>query len=99
VQIDQNKVNEQLINIYMNNMHKYLEIKLTEEENDNITYLNLSINRNNNDLHLGIHRIPTQVYTTIHFLSNHPLEHKLTAYNFHINRRIALAIREQAKQQ
>jgi hypothetical protein len=83
----------------MNNIHKYLEIKLIEEENNNITYLELSINRNYNVLHLGIHRKPKQTYTTIHFLSNHPLEHKLAAYNFYINRRIALAIREQANQQ
>jgi hypothetical protein len=96
---DQNKINKELISNYMNNIHKCLEFKLTEEENDNIMYLDLSINRNNNDLHLGIHRKPTQAYTTIHFISNHPLEHKLTAYNFYINRRIALATREQAKQQ
>jgi hypothetical protein len=48
----------------MNNIHKYLEFKLTEEENNNITYLNLSINRNNNDLHLGIHRKPTLLYNS-----------------------------------
>ena len=94
MQVDQNEINEELVIIYMNNVHYYLKIKLTEEENYNITYLDLSINRNNNDLHLGIHRKPTQTYTTIHFISSHPLEHKLAAYNFYINRRIALAIRE-----
>jgi hypothetical protein len=83
----------------MNNIHKCSEFKLTEEENNNITYLDLSINRNNNDLHIRIHRKPTQTYTTIYFIPNHPLEHKLAAYNFYINRMIALAIREQTKQQ
>jgi len=39
----------------MNNIHKYLEFKLTEEENNNITYLDPSIHRNNNDLRLGVH--------------------------------------------
>jgi hypothetical protein len=73
MQVDQNKVSEELIIIYMNNIHNYLEIKLTEEENNNITYLD------NNDLHLGIHRKPTHTYTTIHFISNHPLEHELPA--------------------
>jgi hypothetical protein len=96
---DQNKINKELISNYMNNIHKCLEFRLTEEENNNITYLDLSSNRNNNNLHLGIHRKPTQIYTTIHFISNHPLEHKLTAYSFYINRRRELAIREQAKQQ
>jgi hypothetical protein len=83
----------------MNNIHKCLEFKLTEEDNNNTTYLDLSINRNNNNLHPGIHKRPTQTYTTIPFISNHPLEHKLAEYNFYINRRIALVIREQAKQQ
>jgi hypothetical protein len=65
---DQNKINEELITNYMKNTHKYLEFKLTEEEN-NITYLELSIHRKNEDLHLGIHRKPTQTdrhYYTFH---------------------------------
>jgi hypothetical protein len=94
VQVDQNKVNEELTTMYVNNMHKYLEIKLIEQENNNVTYLDLSTNGNNNNLHLGIHRKPTHTQTIIHFISNHPLEHKLAAYSFCINRRIALAIRE-----
>ena len=40
-----------------------------------------------------------QGHTTIHFTSNHPLEHKFAAYNFYINRKITLPITEQAKQQ
>jgi len=43
----------------MNNIHKYLEFKLREEENNNITYLDLSIHRNNKDLPLDIHRKST----------------------------------------
>jgi len=57
----------------MNFIHKYLEFKLTKE-GKNITYLDLFIHRNNNDLHLGIHRKPTQTDTTIHFASNTLLE-------------------------
>jgi hypothetical protein len=49
-------------------------------------------------MYLGIHRTPKQTDTTIHFTSNHPLEHKLAAYIFHINRMITLSINEQAKQ-
>jgi hypothetical protein len=77
----------------MNSAHKYLGFKLTKQEN-NTTYLDLSILRNGNDLCLGINRKPTQTDTTIHFISNHPFEHKLAAYNFYINRMITL----QAKQ-
>jgi len=80
---DQYKMNEELITNCMNNIHRYLEFKLTEEENNNITYLGLSNHRNNNDIHLGIHRKPTQTDTTIHFTSNHAFEHKLAAYSLH----------------
>ena len=83
----------------MNYVDKCLEFKWTEEENNNIIYLDLSIHRNNNDLHVGVHSKPTQTDTTTHFTSNHPLEHKLAAYNFYINRMIELPIMEQVKQQ
>ena len=33
---DQNKINEDSITNYMKNIHKYLEFKLAEEENNNI---------------------------------------------------------------
>jgi len=56
---DQNKINEVSVTKYMNNMHKYLEFKLTEEEDKNISYLDLSIHRNSN-LQLGIYRKPAQ---------------------------------------
>jgi len=79
---DQNKIKEYSFTNYMNSMHKYLEFKLTEEENQNISYLYLSIHRKNN-LQLGIYRKPTQTDTTIHFTSDHPLEHKVAAYNFY----------------
>ena len=82
----------------MNNIHKHLEFKLTEEENKIINYLYLYICRNNN-IQLGIYRKPTQTDNTIHFTSNHPLQHKLAAYIFYINRLLSTPITEQARQQ
>jgi hypothetical protein len=70
----------------MNNIHKHLEFKLTMEEDNNISYLDLPIHRGNHTPQMGIYRIPTQTDTTIHFTSIHPLEHKLAAYRFYINR-------------
>jgi len=83
----------------MNNIKKYLEFKLTEEENNNINYLDLSTHRNNNNPQQGIYRKPTQTDTTIHFTSNHPLEHKIAEYNLYINRMLMIPITEQARQQ
>jgi hypothetical protein len=96
---DQNKINQDSITNYINSIHKYFEFKLTEEENQNINYLDLSIHRNNNNRQLGIYRKPTQRDTTIHFTTDHPLEHKLAAYNFNINRMLSTPITEQARKQ
>jgi len=95
---DQNKANENSVTNDMNSLHRYLEFKTMEEEN-NINYLVISIHRHNNNLNLGVYRKPPQTDTTIHFTSNHPLEHKPAAYTFYINRMITLPITEQAKQQ
>ena len=51
---DQNKINKDLITNHMNNMHNYLEFKLTEVNYTN--YLVLYIHRNINNLNLGIYR-------------------------------------------
>jgi hypothetical protein len=83
----------------VNNKHKYLEFILTEEENKNVNYLYLSIHRNTNNLQLGIYRKAIQTDTTIYFTSNHPLEHKLAAYNWHINIMLTTPITEQARPQ
>jgi hypothetical protein len=47
---------------------------------------------------MGICRKPTQMDTTIHFTSNHPLEHKLAAYRFYINRMLFTLITDQTRQ-
>jgi hypothetical protein len=40
---------------------------------------------------------PTQTDATIHYESNHPIQHKLAAYCYHINRMLTLPINESAK--
>jgi hypothetical protein len=53
---DQNKTNEQSILNHINNIDKYLQFKLSTEENNLINYLHLSIYRNNNNIELGIYK-------------------------------------------
>jgi hypothetical protein len=95
---DQNKLNEDAITNYLNNIHKHLEFKLTTEDDNNISYLDLSIHRANHSLQMEIYRKPTQTDTTIHFTANHPLLHKLAAYRFYINRMLSTPITDQARQ-
>jgi hypothetical protein len=95
---DQNKINKVLIAIYMKNTHNYFEFKLTEEENNKVTYLDFSIHKKNELHHLGVQRKPSQTDATIHFTINNQLEHKPAAYNFYINRMKTLPITQQTKQ-
>jgi hypothetical protein len=61
-----------------------------------IHFLDLSIARKPTRLEISIYRKPTTTDMTINFLSNNPLEHKLAAYRFLIQRMLTLPInREQ----
>jgi hypothetical protein len=77
---------------YMDTIHSNIKLNLTHETNDNISFLDLSITRKPTSLELDIYCKTTATQTTINFLSNHPLEHKLTAYRFFINRMLSLPI-------
>ena len=96
---DQNKTDEKTIMSHVNDIGKHFEFKLSEEENNSINYLDLSIHRNTNSVDLGIYRKPTLTDVTIPFSSSHLLEYKLAAFNFYINRMLTLPITKQAKQQ
>jgi len=77
---DQNKINEIAITIVMNGINEQLELKATEEVNNSINYLDLTINRNINKIELNIYRKPTNADITIQYASNHPQDHKLLYY-------------------
>jgi hypothetical protein len=62
---------------YMNNLHEHLQFKSKEEENNTIRSLDLLINKNHNGLSINIYKKSTKTDTTIHFNSNHPIQHKL----------------------
>jgi hypothetical protein len=93
---DQSKTNEKTIINHMNNIDRHLEFKISEEENNSINYLDLSIHRNTNSTDLGIYWKPTHIDVTIQFCSNHPHEHKQAAFNYCINRMLTLPITKQA---
>jgi hypothetical protein len=83
----------------MNNIHKFLQFKPTKEINSTINFLDLSIIRKHNELVMNIYRKPTTIDTTMHYNSNHPMEHKLAAYRFLQNRVHQLPIRQEYKEQ
>jgi hypothetical protein len=56
------------------------------------------ITRMPNSLEIRIFRKPTTTNTTIDYLSNHPLEHKMAAYRFLIERMLTLPLGEKQQQ-
>jgi len=69
------------------------------EEKNILNYLDITIHRNNNYIDISIYRKPTGIHTTNQFSSNHPHEHKIAAFKYHIHRMLTLPITEESKQE
>jgi hypothetical protein len=78
------------IHNYINNIHNSVQLNPTYENNTQINFLDLCIIRKTNKLETDIYRKPTTTDITINYISNHPTEHKLAAYCYHINRMLSL---------
>jgi hypothetical protein len=78
------------IQIHVYHMHKNLKLTPTHEDNAQISFLHILITRQKNDLSISIYRKPMTTDTTISYISNHPMKHKLAAYRYYINRMIAI---------
>jgi hypothetical protein len=78
----------------MDTIHDNIKLNPTHETNEKVNFLDLSITRKPTSLELDIYRKPTATDTTINFHSNHPLEHKLAAYRFFINRMLSLPLND-----
>jgi len=80
-----------------------LEFKMTTQDNNKIHYLNLTLQRNNNNIELSIYRKPIDTDTTIHFQTNHPHEQKIAAFRYYIiyiiYRMYTLSITEKARKE
>jgi hypothetical protein len=93
---DQSRISADKIHNFINHIDVHLDFKISEEINNTLPYLDLSISRNNNNIELEIYRKPTYTDIMIHYTSNHPHSHKLAAFIFYINRMISMPITSQA---
>ena len=73
-------------------IHSSIQLSPTPESDNSVNFLDLSITRNTTHLKIGIYRKPTTTDTTINFLPNHPLEHRMAAYKFLIRRMLTLPL-------
>ena len=83
---DSTRTNPDYILQYIDTIHSNIQLSPTMESNKNVNFLDLSITRRPTCFGISIFRKPTCTDTTIYFLSNHPLEHKMAAYRFFISR-------------
>ena len=66
--------------VHANSMHSNLQLTPTLESNNQISFLDLPIIRKSHQLEIDVYRKLTMIDTTINYLSNNPIEHKLAAY-------------------
>jgi len=83
---DSTRTNPDSILQYIDTIHSNIQLSPTMESTNTINFLDLSITRGPTYLNTGIFHKPTSTDTTINFLSNHPLEHKMAAYRYLIHR-------------
>ena len=82
----------------INGIDKNLQFKMSTEVNNTINYLDILIRRHSKGITIGLYRKPTETSTVIHLTSNHPHEHKISAFLHYINRLTTLPITESSKQ-
>jgi len=89
---DTTQINLDTITHYANTINNNPELCPTPEQNNKVSFLDLTITRNTPHLETDIFRKPTTTDTTISSLFNHPQEQKLAAYRFLIDRMLNLPL-------
>jgi hypothetical protein len=84
--------NLEMIIQHANSMHNNIELSPTLEADKQISFLYLLIIRKPQQLEIDVFRKHTTTDTTISYLPNHPMEQKLAAYRYYIERMIRLPL-------
>jgi len=95
---DITKIQPQTINKHINQIPDNIKLNPTQETHNSINFFDLKITRNQTSLEIDIYRKPTTTDMTINFHSNHPIEHKMAAFRFHISRMHCLPLDSEKKQ-
>jgi hypothetical protein len=96
--LNNSRIKEITINNCMNSIVENLEFKITEESNNSINYLDITINRSTNGIDISVKKT-TSTDITIQHTSNHPQDHKNATQRYYINRKITLPNTEGARTQ
>ena len=82
----------------MNQIHTNVKLNPTHESNEFLSFLDFLIIRKPSNINIDIFRKHTTTDTTINFLSNHPMEHKIATYRHNITRMHSLPLTPKKKQ-
>jgi hypothetical protein len=88
---------EHSFNTHINQIHDNIKLNPTHEIHNSINFLNLTITCKKKTLK-QTYRKPTTTDATINFHSNHPIEHKMAVFRFHISRMYSLPLHPEKKQ-
>jgi len=77
---------------HANSICSNVQLSSTLEANNQISFLDLLIIRKSHQLEIDVYRKPMTTDTTINYLSNHPMEHKLATYRYCIERMLNLPL-------
>ena len=91
---DHTRTTYESILTYTNSIDKNLQLISNPETDDQVNFLDLLISRKPRNLEIDIFRKPTTTNTTINFFSIHPMEHKMAAYRFHLERMYSLPLNQ-----
>jgi hypothetical protein len=95
---DTKRTHSYLINTYINQIHTDIKLRHTYENNGCISFLCLLIILKPSSLETDIFRKTNTTDTTINFLSNHPIKHKVAAVRHYITRMHSLLLTSKRKQ-
>ena len=84
--------NPETIIRHANSIHNNIQLSPTLKADNQISFLDLLIIRKS-QLEIDVFRKPTTTDTTINYLSNHPMEQKLAAYRYYIERMLRLPLK------
>ncbi|GFG33347.1 hypothetical protein Cfor_09986 [Coptotermes formosanus] len=91
---DSSKILQEDILSKMNMFHHNLIFKLTPEQDNAVSFLDLIITKKCSKLNVNIYRKPTTTGMTLHATSNHPPEHEMVAYRALVHRMHNLPLSE-----
>jgi len=94
---DTNKTTTDEMKTYIDHIHQNIKLTPTFEDNTQINFLDILITRKKNELTINIYRKPTTTDITINYMSNHPMEQKIAAYRYYINRMITFPMNKENK--